>query len=316
MINALVLKSTGSWYKVITEDNKYLDCRVVGKLRMAGIKSTNPIAVGDKVKVKLEDTDENRGVINSIEKRKNYIVRRSVNLSKRTHIIAANIDLAVIIATIDFPKTFPKFIDRFLVTAEAYDIPAVVVFNKIDLYTEEHFEELEYLTLVYRQAGYRVLNTSVVDSFGLKELRELFNNKTSLLSGYSGVGKSSLINKIDPDLNLKTSDISKSHDQGQHTTTFAEMHALKGGGYLIDTPGIRGFGLVDMEKEEIGDYFPEIFALKSACKFHNCLHLNEPNCAVKKAVDEHKLAPSRYESYLSFLNSDDFDEPYRKDDYA
>lgn len=283
---------------------------------MAGIKSTNPIAVGDKVKVKLEDTDENRGVINSIEKRKNYIVRRSVNLSKRTHIIAANIDLAVIIATIDFPKTFPKFIDRFLVTAEAYDIPAVVVFNKIDLYTEEHFEELEYLTLVYRQAGYRVLNTSVVDSFGLEELRELFNNKTSLLSGYSGVGKSSLINKIDPDLNLKTSDISKSHDQGQHTTTFAEMHALKGGGYLIDTPGIRGFGLVDMEKEEIGDYFPEIFALKSSCKFHNCLHLNEPNCAVKKAVDEHKLAPSRYESYLSFLNSDDFDEPYRKDDYA
>lgn len=310
-----VIKSTGSWYQVKTEGGEVVQCRIVGKLRLRGIKSTNPVAVGDVVDFEMED-GEASGVIREIHDRKNYIIRKSVNLSKQTQIIAANLDQAILIVTLDFPKTFPRFIDRFLVTAEAYDIPGVLVFNKTDLYSEELMGDLEFYTLVYREAGYKVLHTSVPQRQGLQELKDLLKGKTSLLSGHSGVGKSTLINTVEPTLNLKTVAISESHLQGQHTTTFAEMFALSFGGNIIDTPGIRGFGLVDMEKEEIGDYFPEIFALKEHCRFHNCLHIEEPGCAVKEAVDKGALAYTRYESYINFVLGTDDEESYRKDIYA
>ncbi len=310
-----VLKSTGSWYQVKTDDGEVHSCRIVGKLRLRGIKTTNPVAVGDRVDFELEE-GVNTGVIKEIHDRKNYIIRKSVNLSKQTQIIASNLDQAILIVTLDFPKTFPRFIDRFLATAEAYTIPGVVVFNKVDLYNEAVMDELEFYTYVYQDAGYKVLHTSVPGKLGLEELKEVLKDKTSLLSGHSGVGKSTLVNTIEPRLNLKTSAISKSHDQGQHTTTFAEMFELSFGGRIIDTPGIRGFGLVDMEREEIGDYFPEIFALKGGCKFNNCLHIEEPGCAVKVAVEEGKLAYTRYDSYANFVLGTDDEENFRKDIYA
>lgn len=255
-------------------------------------------------------------MITHIETRKNYIVRKSVNLSKRTHIIAANVDLAVLIVTLDFPKTFPRFIDRFLVTAEAYDVPAAVVFNKVDLYDDAVMADLAFYTVVYQQAGYQVLHTSVEEELGLEDFKSLLHNKTSLLSGHSGVGKSSLINTIEPGLDLKTKRISQSHEQGQHTTTFAEMFSLSFGGEIIDTPGIKGFGLFDMAPQEIGDYFPEIFALKEQCKYHNCLHVEEPGCAVKAAAENNELAYTRYESYLSFIANDEQEDNYRQDIHA
>ncbi len=310
-----VLKSTGSWYQVKTDDGEVLSCRIVGKLRLRGIKTTNPVAVGDRVDFDIEE-GVGTGVIREIHDRKNYIIRKSVNLSKQTQIIASNLDQAILIVTLDFPKTFPRFIDRFLATAEAYNIPGVVVFNKVDLYNEAVMDELEFYTYVYQDAGYKVLHTSVPGKLGLEELKEVLKDKTSLLSGHSGVGKSTLVNTIEPRLNLKTSAISKSHDQGQHTTTFAEMFELSFGGRIIDTPGIRGFGLVDMEREEIGDYFPEIFALKGGCKFNNCLHIEEPGCAVKVAVEEGKLAYTRYDSYANFVLGTDDEENFRKDIYA
>lgn len=315
ILEGLVIKSTGLWYKVRTEEG-IIECRIRGKLRLKGIKSTNPVAVGDRVKVDTANTEEGQGAITELLERKNYIVRKSVNLSKQTQILAANVDQALLIATLDQPKTHLRFIDRFAVSAEAYDIPFILVFNKLDLYSEELLEELEFLKLVYQTAGYQVLAVSAATGRGLDELKALLKGKVSLLSGHSGVGKSTLSNKIDPSLNLKTREISEAHEQGQHTTTFAEMHPLPEGGYLIDTPGIRGFGLVHMESAEIGDYFPEIFALKGDCKFHNCSHVHEPGCAVKVAVENHKLAFTRYESYLNFIQGTDDDEHYRKDIYA
>lgn len=315
ILEGLVIKSTGLWYKVSTEEG-IIECRIRGKLRLKGIKSTNPVAVGDRVKVDMANTEEGQGAITELLERKNYIVRKSVNLSKQTQILAANVDQALLIATLDQPKTHLRFIDRFAVSAEAYDIPFILVFNKLDLYSEELLEELEFLKLVYQTAGYQVLAVSAATGQGLDELNALLKGKVSLLSGHSGVGKSTLSNKIDPSLNLKTREISEAHEQGQHTTTFAEMHPLPEGGYLIDTPGIRGFGLVNMESAEIGDYFPEIFALKGECKFHNCSHVHEPGCAVKEAVENHKLAFTRYESYLNFIQGTDDDEHYRKDIYA
>lgn len=315
ILEGLVIKSTGLWYKVSTEEG-IIECRIRGKLRLKGIKSTNPVAVGDRVKVDTANTEEGQGAITELLERKNYIVRKSVNLSKQTQILAANVDQALLIATLDQPKTHLRFIDRFAVSAEAYDIPFILVFNKLDLYSEELLEELEFLKLVYQTAGYQVLAVSAATGQGLDELNALLKGKVSLLSGHSGVGKSTLSNKIDPSLNLKTREISEAHEQGQHTTTFAEMHPLPEGGYLIDTPGIRGFGLVNMESAEIGDYFPEIFALKGECKFHNCSHVHEPGCAVKEAVENHKLAFTRYESYLNFIQGTDDDEHYRKDIYA
>jgi len=316
MEQATVIKSTGSWYEVKTGEGELFQCRIPGKLRLKGVKTTNPVAVGDRVVFEIENQDERTGIIKEIKERRNYIIRKSVNLSKQTQIIAANLDQAILIVTIDFPKTFPQFIDRFLVTAEAYDIPGVIVFNKLDLYDEPMLEELEFFMYVYKDAGYKVCITSVEEQEGLKEFEAILKDKTSLLSGHSGVGKSSLINAVEPKLDLKTSQISDSHKQGQHTTTFAEMFELSFGGKIIDTPGIKGFGLVDMEKEEIGDYFPEIFNLKKSCRFHNCLHLEEPGCAVKEALENGKLAPTRYQSYVGLVTGSEEDDTYRKDIYA
>ncbi len=314
-LEGLILKSTGSWYKVESSAG-LLDCRIVGKLRLKGIKSTNPVAVGDRVLVEIMPEEENQGKIVKLLERKNYIIRKSVNLSKQTQILAANLDQALLIATLEYPKTHLRFIDRFAVSAEAYDIPFVLVFNKVDLYNEALKEEMEFLRFVYQDAGYKVMECSAETGEGIEELKELLKDKTSLLSGHSGVGKSSLVNRLEPQLDLKTKSISEAHEQGQHTTTFAEMHALSFGGYIIDSPGIRGFGLVDMEDQELGDYFPEIFRLKGECKFNNCTHRHEPGCAVKEAVEANKLAYTRYESYVNFIEGNDDDEHYRKDIYA
>ncbi|MDZ7847814.1 MAG: ribosome small subunit-dependent GTPase A [Owenweeksia sp.] len=309
-----VRKSTGSWYQVRTEDGRLLDCRTKGKLRLAGSKSTNPIAVGDVVELEMEP-DEDTAVIKKIYDRKNHIIRKSVNLSKQTQVIAANLDQAILVVTLEYPATFPRFMDRFLATAEAYDVPAALVFNKVDLYSEAAFHDLEYYTIAYLDAGYQVLHTSATEELGLDDFKELLRDKTSLISGHSGVGKSTLINKIEPRLDLKTAGISESHLQGQHTTTFAEMFDLSFGGRIVDTPGIKGFGLVEMQKEEIGDYFPEIFRLKGQCKFNNCLHLDEPDCAVKAALEANQLPVTRYESYVNFVTGTEDDETYRKDIY-
>ena len=282
MIKGRVIKSTGSWYTVETTDGRLIDCRVRGKLRTKGIRSTNPVAVGDSVDVR---GDENNFVITDIRERKNYIVRRSVNLSKESHIIAANIDLAVIVVTLKNPITFPAFIDRFCVASEAYHIPVAVIVNKADTLDEEERELAEDFLAVYRRIGYETLITSAEAGEGLEELKTLLKNKTVLLSGHSGVGKSRLINSIDPSLNVRVGDISEYHQMGKHTTTFAEMHPLSFGGYIVDTPGIRGFGLVHFEKEELAGYFPEMRRLLPECKFYNCIHLNEPKCAVKAALE-------------------------------
>ena len=310
-----VYKSTGSWYYVKSEDNKFYNCRIKGKFRMKGIKSTNPIAVGDVVDFDLDETvDEVNGIITNIHDRKNYIVRKSVNLSKQTHIIASNIDIGFLIVTINNPITTTSFIDRFLVTAKAYGIEAILIFNKIDTFDDATLDEQLYLQHTYEQIGYKCLRVSATDNKGISELMDLMKGKVSMFSGHSGVGKSTLVNAIEPTLNLKTKEISNSHAQGQHTTTFAEMFDLSNNIRIIDTPGIRGFGMVDMEKQEVSDYFPEFFALKEDCKFNNCLHKEEPHCAIKKALDEDKIAWSRYQSYLKILEGDE--EHYRNDIYG
>ena len=310
-----VYKSTGSWYTVKTEAGTFLECRIKGKFRIKGIKSTNPIAVGDRVDYELEETtDVTTGVITNIHDRKNYIVRKSVNLSKQTHIIATNIDIVFLLVTINNPPTTTSFIDRFLVTAEAYGIEAVLVFNKIDTYDEATLDDQLYLQYIYSQIGYKCLRVSAQENKGLEELKAMMKDKVSMFSGHSGVGKSTLVNALEPSLNLKTKAISEQHQQGQHTTTFAEMFDLSFGAKIIDTPGIRGFGIVDMEKQEIGDYFPEFFALKEQCKFNNCLHKEEPHCAVKAALEKDEIAWSRYKSYLQILEGDD--EHYRSDIYG
>ena len=307
-MTGLVTKSTGSWYTVRIADGTFYDCRIRGKFRMQGIKSTNPISVGDHVDFDLEKSKET-GVISTIHDRKNYIVRKSVNLSKQTHIIAANIDIAFLLVTIDNPPTLPGFIDRFLASAEAYNIPAILLFNKIDVYEEAQIEAVEEFTQIYTDIGYECIEVSATEHFNIDVIKERMKDKVTMFSGHSGVGKSTLINAIEPALNIKTAEISEQHKQGQHTTTFAEMHELSFGGFIIDTPGIKGFGVVDFEPQEITDYFPELFALKKDCKFNNCLHQKEPNCAVKKALENDEIAPSRYFSYLQMLSGDD--EHYR-----
>ena len=310
-----VYKSTGSWYYVKSTENKFYNCRIKGKFRMKGIKSTNPIAVGDVVDFDLDETvDEVNGIITNIHDRKNYIVRKSVNLSKQTHIIASNIDIGFLIVTINNPTTTTSFIDRFLVTAKAYGIEAILIFNKIDTFDEATLDEQLYLQHTYQEIGYKCLRVSATDNKGVSELMDLMKGKVSMFSGHSGVGKSTLVNAIEPTLNLKTKEISNSHAQGQHTTTFAEMFDLSNNIRIIDTPGIRGFGMVDMEKQEVSDYFPEFFALKEDCKFNNCLHKEEPHCAIKKALDEDEIAWSRYQSYLKILEGDE--EHYRNDIYG
>jgi len=311
-MKGVVLKSTGSWYQVRSfESGELFNCRIKGKFRVAGIKSTNPIAVGDVVHFHLEDHQEGQGIISAIQDRKNYIVRKSVNLSKQVHIIASNMDQALLVTTLAQPMTSTGFMDRFLSTAEAYSIPTIIVFNKIDLYDEEEMMELEYREAVYSSIGYKVLKTSAMQGIGLEKLKVELKDKTTLLSGHSGVGKSTLVNAVEPNLDLRTGTVSLSHRKGQHTTTFAEMHPLRMGGDVIDTPGIKGFGMVNMKKEEISHFFPEIFALSEQCRFHNCMHLNEPECAVKSALEENKIAPTRYESYLNQLNDYDEQTHYR-----
>ncbi len=313
-MTGLVYKSTGSWYTVKTEDQQVFECRIKGKFRMQGIKSTNPIAVGDVVDFELDETaDTVIGIINNIHDRKNYIIRKSVNLSKQTHIIASNIDIVFLLITINNPPTTTSFIDRFLVTAEAYDIETVLVFNKIDTYDEAMQDEQLYLQYVYSQIGYKCIRVSALEKKGLDELKQLMTGKVSMFSGHSGVGKSTLVNALESELNLKTKTISEQSMQGQHTTTFAEMYDLSFDARIIDTPGIKGFGIVDMEPAEVSDYFPEFFRLKDQCKFNNCLHKEEPHCAVKKALEEDKIAWSRYNSYLKILEGDD--EHYRQDIY-
>ena len=314
-MTGLVYKSTGSWYTVKADSGDFYECRIKGKFRIKGIKSTNPVAVGDIVDFDLETTnDAVTGVISNIHERKNYIIRKSVNLSKQVHIIASNIDKVFLLVTINNPVTTTSFIDRFLVTAEAYGIEAIIIFNKIDTFTEETLDDQLYLQYVYSQIGYKCLRISAVENKGIEELKEIMKDNVSMFSGHSGVGKSTLINKLQPSLNLKTKAISEQHSQGQHTTTFAEMFDLDFGAKIIDTPGIRGFGVVDMEKDEVGDYFPEFFALKNQCKFNNCLHKDEPYCAVKDALDKDEIAWSRYKSYIQILEGDD--EHYRTDVYG
>lgn len=307
-----VYKSTGSWYTVKTRNRETYECRIKGKFRLKGIKSTNPIAVGDHVDFELETkSDTITGVINKIHDRKNYIVRKSVNLSKQTHVIASNIDQVFLLITIDNPPTFTSFIDRFLVTAEAYSIKAVLLFNKIDTYDEDTLLEVKFLAALYRKIGYECIGISATTGKNIDKVKNLMKDKVSMFAGHSGVGKSTLVNAIEPNLDLKTKAISNQHQQGQHTTTFAEMFDLSFGAKIIDTPGIKGFGVVDMDKEEVGDYFPELFALKQDCKFNNCLHVQEPKCAVKKALEENEIAYSRYKSYLQILEGED--EHYRTD---
>jgi len=309
-----VYKSTGSWYTVKTQNGKIFECRIKGKFRLEGIKSTNPIAVGDHVDFELETKNDNvTGVINRIHERKNYIVRKSVKLSKQTHIIASNIDQVFLLITIDNPPTFTSFIDRFLVTAEAYSIKTILLFNKIDSYDEDTLLEVKYLAALYRKIGYECIGISATTGKNIDKVKHLMENKVSMFAGHSGVGKSTLVNAIEPNLDLKTKEISMQHQQGQHTTTFAEMFDLSFDAKIIDTPGIKGFGVVDMDQEEVGDYFPEFFALKQDCKFNNCLHLKEPKCAVKTALDNGEVAYSRYKSYLQILEGED--EHYRTDNW-
>ena len=308
-MQGVVTKTTGSWYIVKTNDGIFRECRIKGKFRIQGIKSTSPVVVGDCVTVQEEGDN---WMIVDLHERKNYIVRKSVNLSKQTHIIAANINQAILVVTIQSPVTTTGFIDRFLASARAYSVDVLLLFNKLDIYSVEAMEAQKELQSVYEKIGYKCLSLSVLND-DLIEIKSLMQGKVNLISGHSGVGKSTLINKLQPGLSLATNEISEQHQQGQHTTTFSEMHELDFGATIIDTPGIRGFGLVEMEKQELSDYFAEFFALKSDCKFHNCIHVNEPNCAVKFALAMGEIANSRYKSYLSMLEEEE--EHYRTNKY-
>ncbi len=297
-MKGLVLKSTGSHYNVSTERGMK-DCTLGGRLRLEDLKHTNPVSVGDHVII----SDEEGDIIIDLVPRKNYLIRKATNLSKQTHIVAANIDQLIILASYKLPRTSTGFIDRVLATAEAYNVPAMVVFNKTDLLDEEELEEVMFYLNVYSSLGYTALGISAENPESVNVLRELVKDKTNLFTGHSGVGKSTLINKIDPTLNLRTGTISDKFNKGKHTTTFAEMIPISIGGFIIDTPGIKEFGMVRMDKHEVTHYFRELFALKGQCKFNNCLHVNEPDCAVLKALDENKIANFRYKNYLNILDT-------------
>lgn len=309
-MKGVVLKSTGSWYQVLAVTGAVVECRIKGLFRIKGIKTTNPIAVGDEVEFEMEN--DQRGVIHTIAERKNYIIRKSINLSKQAHILAANMDQAMLIVTLAMPRTSAGFIDRFLLTAEAYHIPTIIVFNKIDLFEADAtmMEELNKFIAIYEKIGYRCYKVSATTNKDVEVIRSLTKDKTTLVAGHSGVGKSTLVNAMDASLDLKVGEISDAHSKGKHTTTFAEMHRLSYGGFIIDTPGIKELGLVDMEKEEITDYFPEFHAIKHQCKFNNCLHVNEPKCAVIAAVERGEIAVSRYNSYLGIISGEELDVVY------
>lgn len=301
----LVVKNTGSGYWVKNDtDGQLFECKIKGNFRIKGIKSTNPVAVGDRVSFDMPK--EGTGWITAIEERKNYIVRKPTNLSKQLHIIAANLDQLLLIVTINHPETSTVFIDRALATSEAYQVNAKIIINKMDIYDEGETEYAKALKFLYETIGYECLTVSAKTGENIDKLREIIKGKTTLLSGNSGVGKSSLINAIAPEFETKTGEISDAHNKGMHTTTFSEMFETEAGTYLIDTPGIKGFGTIDFKREEVGHYFPEIFRESSNCKFGNCTHIHEPGCAVLKAIEEHTISESRYNSYLSIL--DDCDE--------
>lgn len=294
-----VIKSSGSVYGVRAIDGRLVDCRVKGNFRLKGIRSTNPVAVGDNVVFNMRE--DGTAYIVEILERKNYIVRKASNLSKQSHILAANLDLCFLIVTISHPTTATTFIDRFLASAEAYRVPVVLVFNKTDLYEDAEREELEYLTALYRSIGYRCLHTSAAENIGIDTLKEMMQGKVSLFAGNSGVGKSSLVNAIAPEISAKVGEISKTHDTGMHTTTYTEMFEFMPGSYIVDTPGVKGFGTYDMDTEEISHYFVEFFELSKDCRYGNCTHTHEPGCAVLEALKKGEIAPSRYQSYLSML---------------
>lgn len=300
MEKGLVIKNTGSWYQVKTDDNRLVECKIKGNFRLKGIRSTNPIAVGDRVHIITNA--EGTAFITEIEDRKNYIIRRSSNLSKQSHIIAANLDQCMLVVTVNYPETSTTFIDRFLASAEAYRVPVKLVFNKTDRYSEEEQNYLDALINLYTHIGYPCFKISALNEVGTDEVRRELEGKITLFSGHSGVGKSTLINTLLPEQHLKTGEISTAHNKGMHTTTFSEMFPVKGDGYIIDTPGIKGFGTFDMEDEEVGHYFKEIFEFSANCKYGNCTHRHEPGCAVREAVEKHYISESRYASYLNILD--------------
>tara|TARA_B100002019_G_C21267123_1_gene600023 strand:+ start:1307 stop:2236 length:930 start_codon:yes stop_codon:yes gene_type:complete len=305
-LKGLVYKSTGSWYNVKSENDKLIKCKIKGKLRLENINSTNPIAVGDFVEYEIQiDDSKEIGIINKVYERQNYILRKSVNLSKQTHILAANIDILLLVVTLKNPITTTGFIDRFLVSAEAYSIQTILVFNKYDLYDNDDKKKLNSIIEIYKKVGYKCFITSSVSDYGINELKKNIIGRKIMFGGHSGVGKSSLINKFDCNLNLKVGTISSQHSQGKHTTTYAEIFDLDNKTKLIDTPGIKGFGLTKLKKEEIGNFFPEFLKYKSKCKFNNCLHLNEPKCVIKEKVKELKIGESRYQNYVNMINNED-----------
>ena len=308
-MKGLVIKNTGSWYTVKTDDGQLIESKIKGNFRLKGIRSTNPVAVGDRVE--LITNQEGTAFISSIEDRRNYIIRKSPNLSKQSHILAANVDQALLVVTVNYPQTSTTFIDRFLASAEAYAVPVILVFNKRDILSEEELHYEEMMRKLYETVGYQCIEISAATGEGVEQLQPLVKDKISLLSGNSGVGKSTLINQLIPDADQRTAEISDAHNTGMHTTTFSEMLQLPDGGYLIDTPGIKGFGTFDIEKEELTSYFKEIFRFSVGCRFSNCTHTHEPGCAVIKAVEDHYIAASRYQSYLSMLEDKD-ENKYRE----
>ena len=309
-MRGLIIKNTGSWYVVQTDDGRLFDCKVKGNFRLKGIRSTNPVSVGDWVTI-TPGTDGQTALIDGIENRKNYIIRRASNLSKQSHIIAANVDLAALIVTVSHPETSSTFIDRFLAGAEAYRVPVLLIFNKTDLYTPDEMRYLQAVQHLYRQIGYACMSCSATTGEGVQEILNFLKGKVTLLSGNSGVGKSTLLNTLIPDARARTAEISAAHDMGMHTTTFSQMFFLADGGSIIDTPGIKGFGTFDMERTEVAHYFREIFQTGHSCRFGDCTHTHEPGCAVLTAVSDHLIAQSRYTSYLSMLEDKD-DDKYRK----
>lgn len=308
-MHGTVIKNTGFWYTVLTDDGCEVDSKVKGNFRLKGIRSTNPVAVGDGVEICVNA--EGQALITAIDDRRNYIVRRSTNLSKQSHIIAANVDQAFLVVTVAHPETATTFIDRFLASAEAYSVPVVLVFNKTDLLSDEERRYQELMVRLYETVGYECRQVSAATGEGTDTLRTLLGDRVTLLSGNSGVGKSTLLNLLIPGAGARVADISDAHDTGMHTTTFSEMMPLPGGGWIIDTPGIKGFGSFDMEPEEIGSYFKEIFKFSKDCRFNNCTHTHEPGCAVRKAVEDHYIAESRYRSYISMLQDKD-ENKYRE----
>ncbi|MBO4892553.1 MAG: ribosome small subunit-dependent GTPase A [Prevotella sp.] len=301
-MHGLVIKNTGSWYTVLTDDDQFFDCKVKGNFRLKGIRSTNPVAVGDRVTIVTNQ--EGTAFITDIGDRRNYIIRKSINLSKQSHIIAANVDQALLVVTVNYPQTSTTFIDRFLASAEAYRVPVILVFNKTDLLSADEARYQQMMLTLYETVGYQCLQVSAETGEGIDQLKALLPGKITLLSGNSGVGKSTLINRLVPGANLRTSEISDAHNTGLHTTTFSEMIPIEGG-WVIDTPGIKGFGTFDMEPEELTSYFKEIFHFSQDCRFSNCTHTHEPGCAVLQALEDHLISQSRYQSYLSMLNDKD-----------